>query len=64
LIITEEKSREDSSVIFNIFNVSLVDNLDGHEIVQFSWEYQEIKELYDFNLHLIYQAMAQRVISQ
>jgi hypothetical protein len=44
--------------IINILSVSLIDNKDGHEILQFSWAFQNLEEMYEWNLHLIYQAMA------
>jgi hypothetical protein len=44
--------------IINILNISLVDNRDGHEVLQFSWAFETLEEMYEWNLHLIYQAMA------
>ncbi|MDR0400169.1 MAG: hypothetical protein LBH51_04430 [Treponema sp.] len=42
----------------NLLNLSLVDNEDGGEIVQFSWAFAALEDMYQWNLHLIYQAMA------
>jgi hypothetical protein len=44
--------------IVNVLSVSLIDNTDGHEILQFSWAFQTLEDMYEWNLHLIYQAMA------
>jgi hypothetical protein len=44
--------------IINVLNIALLDNKDGHEILQFSWAFGELEEMYEWNLHLIYQAMA------
>jgi hypothetical protein len=58
LSITEEEDWDDPLVMVNVLNILLIDNADGHEVVQFSWDYKEIEEMYEWNLHLIYQAMA------
>jgi hypothetical protein len=58
LKITEEEDWDDPYIMINILNISLEDNSDGHEVVQFAWEYKEIEEMYEWNLHLIYAAMA------
>jgi hypothetical protein len=44
--------------IVNVLNISLVDNRDGREILQFSWAFETLEDMYEWNLHLIYQAMA------
>jgi hypothetical protein len=44
--------------IINILTVSLQDSSDGREILQFSWAFETLEEMYEWNLHLIYQAMA------
>jgi hypothetical protein len=44
--------------IINVLSVSLIDNSDGHEILQFSWAFENLEDMYEWNLHLIYQAMA------
>ncbi|MDR3173543.1 MAG: hypothetical protein LBU19_04770 [Treponema sp.] len=44
--------------IINVLSVSLIDNEDSREILQFSWTFQNLEEMYEWNLHLIYQAMA------
>jgi hypothetical protein len=44
--------------IINVLNISLLDNKDGREILQFSWAFDSLEEMYEWNLHLIYQAMA------
>jgi hypothetical protein len=44
--------------IVNILSVSLKDSEDGREILQFSWAFESLEEMYEWNLHLIYQAMA------
>ncbi|MDR3249405.1 MAG: hypothetical protein LBT39_11540, partial [Treponema sp.] len=44
--------------IINVLNISLLDNKDGHEVLQFSWAFGDLEEMYEWNLHLIYQAMA------
>jgi hypothetical protein len=49
---------ETGSEIINILTVSLQDSKDGREILQFSWAFQSLEEMYEWNLHLIYQAMA------
>jgi hypothetical protein len=54
----EEGDGELAQEIINILSISLVDNKDGHEILQFSWAFQNLEEMYEWNLHLIYQAMA------
>jgi hypothetical protein len=42
----------------NILTVSLLASADGREMLQFSWAYMDLEEMYEWNLHLIYQAMA------
>jgi hypothetical protein len=44
--------------IVNILTVSLMDSKDGREVLQFSWAFETLEEMYEWNLHLIYQAMA------
>jgi hypothetical protein len=44
--------------IINVLTVSLQDSKDGREILQFSWAFENLEEMYEWNLHLIYQAMA------
>jgi hypothetical protein len=44
--------------IINVLTVSLQDSKDGREILQFSWAFETLEEMYEWNLHLIYQAMA------
>ncbi|MDR1908377.1 MAG: hypothetical protein LBQ35_00475 [Spirochaetaceae bacterium] len=58
LNLSEEEDWDDPYAMVNILNISLVDNSDGHEVVQFAWEYRDIEEMYQWNLQLIYQAMA------
>ncbi|MDR1445140.1 MAG: hypothetical protein LBI94_09715 [Treponema sp.] len=61
LNITQEvKDGEDdvAAEIINVLSISLVDNKDGHEILEFSWAFTVLEDMYEWNLHLIYQAMA------
>jgi hypothetical protein len=44
--------------IVDVLTVSLQVSSDGREILQFSWAYESLEEMYEWNLHLIYQAMA------
>jgi hypothetical protein len=44
--------------IVNVLTVSLIDSKDGREVLQFSWAFEDLEEMYEWNLHLIYQAMA------
>jgi hypothetical protein len=44
--------------IVNVLTISLQDSKDGREILQFSWAFETLEEMYEWNLHLIYQAMA------
>jgi hypothetical protein len=44
--------------IVNILTIALQDSEDGREILQFSWAFETLEEMYEWNLHLIYQAMA------
>jgi hypothetical protein len=44
--------------IVNVLTVSLQDSRDNREILQFSWAFETLEEMYEWNLHLIYQAMA------
>jgi hypothetical protein len=44
--------------IINVLTVSLQDSRDNREILQFSWAFETLEEMYEWNLHLIYQAMA------
>jgi hypothetical protein len=44
--------------IVDVLTVSLQDSNDGREILQFSWAFETLEEMYEWNLHLIYQAMA------
>jgi hypothetical protein len=61
LNITQEVEDGEDGVaeeILNILNLSLVDNKDSHEVLQFSWAFASLEDMYEWNLHLIYQAMA------
>jgi hypothetical protein len=61
LNITQEVEDGEEGVaeeIINILNISLVDNKDSREVVQFSWAFAALEDMYEWNLHLIYQAMA------
>jgi hypothetical protein len=44
--------------IVDVLTVSLQDSKDGREILQFSWAFENLEDMYEWNLHLIYQAMA------
>jgi hypothetical protein len=44
--------------IINVLTVSLMATEDAREILQFSWAFETLEEMYEWNLHLIYQAMA------
>jgi hypothetical protein len=44
--------------ITSVLTVSLKDSNDGREILRFSWAFETLEEMYEWNLHLIYQAMA------
>ena len=56
--ISQEEDWDDPTVMINVFLMVLIDNTDGHEVIQFSWEYQEVEEMYQWNLYLVYQALA------
>jgi hypothetical protein len=47
-----------AGAIINILSISLQDSKDGREILQFSWAFETLEKMYEWNLHLIYQAMA------
>jgi hypothetical protein len=49
---------EEIEEIVNVLTVSLQSNEDGREILRFSWAFDTLEEMYEWNLHLIYQAMA------
>jgi hypothetical protein len=59
-----EDSHEDESgnlaakQIINILTISLLSTADAREILRFSWAFETLEEMYEWNLHLIYQAMA------
>jgi hypothetical protein len=44
--------------IVNVLSISLFDNRDSHEVLRFSWAFEKLEDMYEWNLHLIYQAMA------
>lgn len=48
----------DSSSGGSLLTMILVRNSDSEEIVRFSWEYREVEEMWNWNLYLIYNAMA------
>jgi hypothetical protein len=54
----DETGAEVAGQIINILTISLQDSKDGREILQFSWAFETLEEMYEWNLHLIYQAMA------
>jgi hypothetical protein len=54
----EDGSDNVAQEIINILNISLIDNKDGREILHFSWAFDTLEAMYEWNLHLIYQAMA------
>jgi hypothetical protein len=58
LSITREEDYDDPTVMVSVLNLSLIRNEDSYEVVQFSWEYYEVEEMYNWNLYLVYQAMA------
>ncbi|MDR3192706.1 MAG: hypothetical protein LBT87_06535 [Treponema sp.] len=49
---------EETGEIVNVLTISLQNNDDGRELLQFSWAFDSLEEMYEWNLHLIYQAMA------
>jgi hypothetical protein len=49
---------EEPGEIVNVLTISLQDSNDGREVLQFSWAFDTLEEMYEWNLHLIYQAMA------
>jgi hypothetical protein len=54
----DEYGRMSAEQIINILTVSLMDTVEVREILQFSWAFETLEEMYEWNLHLIYQAMA------
>jgi hypothetical protein len=44
--------------VVNVLSVSLLSTEDGREIIQLSWGFETLEEMYDWNLLLIYQVMA------
>ncbi|MDR0670048.1 MAG: hypothetical protein LBF95_08195 [Treponema sp.] len=44
--------------IVNVLLVSLMSTEDAREVLRFSWAFETLAEMYEWNLHLIYQAMA------
>jgi hypothetical protein len=44
--------------IVNILTISLQESQDGREVLQFSWAFDTLEEMYTWNLQLVYQAMA------
>jgi hypothetical protein len=59
LSVTRDKYEEGGVVqTDNVLTVSLLASSDGRELLQFSWGYVDLEEMYEWNLHLIYQAMA------
>jgi hypothetical protein len=59
LSITRDKYEEGGGVqTDNLLTVSLLASSDGRELLQFSWGYTDLEEMNEWNLHLIYQAMA------
>jgi hypothetical protein len=54
----DEEGRMTAEQIVNILNISLLSTPDAREIVQFSWAFETLEQMYEWNLHLIYQAMA------
>ncbi|MDR1972446.1 MAG: hypothetical protein LBQ46_11065 [Treponema sp.] len=54
----EDGYEGEAQAIINVLNISLMDNEDGREILQFSWAFESLEDMYEWNLHLIYQAMA------
>ncbi|MDR2500147.1 MAG: hypothetical protein LBD37_03575 [Treponema sp.] len=53
---TEEQAPEDEKQ--QLLELKLVRNEDGNEIVSFSFAFTEKEEMYEYNLFLLYQAMA------
>ncbi|MDR2376937.1 MAG: hypothetical protein LBD96_10940, partial [Treponema sp.] len=52
----DEYGRMLAEQIINILTVSLLSTEDAREILQFSWAFETLEEMYEWNLHLIYQA--------
>ncbi|MDR2178165.1 MAG: hypothetical protein LBP20_09035 [Treponema sp.] len=54
----DEDGRMRAERIINMLTISLRATANAREILQFSWAFETLEEMYEWNLHLIYQAMA------
>jgi hypothetical protein len=58
IFITGVENEENPSLSLYILTLVLIDNANGQEMVRLGWEYQYREEMYEWNLYLIYQALA------
>ncbi|MDR0670050.1 MAG: hypothetical protein LBF95_08205 [Treponema sp.] len=54
----DEYGQMTAEQIINVLTVSLMSTEEARELLQFSWAFETLEEMYEWNLHLIYQAMA------
>lgn len=64
MAISENPDMDDPSAPANIFTIRVIRAADSAEIVRFSWGYTDLEEMYNWNLYIIYNAMANIALNQ
>lgn len=58
MVLSEEEDPDFPGTFINLFTIKVIRIEDGVEVVQFSWVYDALEDMYQWNLYIIYSAMA------
>ena len=56
--LSEYEDEETPGVVINHFTLGVIRTADGSVVVELSWDYHELEEMYQWNLYLVYNALA------
>jgi hypothetical protein len=58
LAIAGEEDYDNPGETVNVFTIGVVRSKTGARVVEYSWEYRDLEEMYNWNLYLVYNALA------
>ncbi|MDR1636507.1 MAG: PorT family protein [Treponema sp.] len=64
LNVTEEEDPEVEGGISSVLTISVIRNKDNYKVVEFAWGYVNLEEMYQWNLYLVYNALANVSLSK
>jgi hypothetical protein len=58
MTISEDEDYDNPGGILKVFTISVIRTITNTAVVEYSWGYREIEEMYNWNLFLVYNALA------